>query len=65
MVYSVTQLSQLDGLFVVDVQSILSVVSIKPHDHHVIAGDKHFFVREQKGLEMSLLHAAKAVVDKE
>ena len=55
MVYSITQLSQEDGYRLVHVKSIMSVVAVIPHDHHVVPGDQRFFVWEQMGLDMSTL----------
>ena len=53
-VYSVTQLAMNEGLHVVNTKSILSVVSVQPHQHHVEEGDTCFFIWEQLGLDMSL-----------
>lgn len=55
-VWSVTEQGQL-GLRVIDVKSILSVVSVIPHNHHVQAdsSDECFFIWEQMGMDMALL----------
>ncbi|KAF8068694.1 hypothetical protein FPV67DRAFT_1414845, partial [Lyophyllum atratum] len=44
-----------DGLKVIEAKSIVAVVSVQPHDHHVEDGDTRYFVWEQMGLEMALL----------
>ena len=54
-VYSITELSEEEGLRVVDVKQILSVVAIIPHEHHVLPGDQRYFVWEQMGLDISIL----------
>ena len=55
-VWSVTEGGQ-NGLQVIDAKSILSVVSVIPHNHHVNAdaSDVRFFVWEQMGMDMALL----------
>ena len=55
-VWSVTEGGQ-NGLRVIDAKSILSVVSVIPHNHHVNAdsSDVRFFVWEQMGMDMALL----------
>jgi hypothetical protein len=55
-VWSVTEGGP-SSLQVIDAKSILSVVSVIPHNHHVNAdhSDKRFFVWEQMGLDMALL----------
>lgn len=53
-VWSITELGDL-GLRVIEAKSILAVVSIQPHNHHVVPGDTRFFVWEQIGLDMALL----------
>ena len=55
IVYSVTQLPEEHGLQVIECQTIQSVMSVIPHDHHVESGDRHFFVWEKMGLEISLM----------
>ncbi|KAF8581056.1 hypothetical protein K439DRAFT_1619360 [Ramaria rubella] len=54
--YSITQLPQEVGLRVVEVQSILAVVSMQPHEHYLEQGERCFFVWEKFGLEISILN---------
>jgi hypothetical protein len=54
-VYSVTHLGEAQGLQVIDVKSIESVVSMQPHNHQLIAGESHFFLWEKIGLDVSSL----------
>ncbi|KAF8578386.1 hypothetical protein K439DRAFT_1362390, partial [Ramaria rubella] len=54
-VYSVAQLPEEIGLGVINATSVLAVVSMQPHNHHLEEGDKRFFVWEQIGLKMSIL----------
>jgi hypothetical protein len=37
------------------VKSILAVISVQPHDHHVEAGDTRFFVWEKSDLDIGVL----------
>ncbi|KAF5386899.1 hypothetical protein D9615_001883 [Tricholomella constricta] len=53
-VWSIAKLG-IEGLSVIEAKSIQAVVSIQPHDHHVMDGDTRYFVWEQMGLEMTLL----------
>ena len=55
-VWSVTEGGP-SSLQVIEAKSILSVVSVIPHNRHVNAdhSDKRFFVWEQMGLDMALL----------
>lgn len=55
-VWSVTEGGQ-SGLRVIDAKSILSVVSVIPHNHHVCAdsSDERYFIWEQMGTDMALL----------
>jgi hypothetical protein len=55
-VWSVTEQGQ-RGLRVVDAKSILAVVSVIPHDHHLCddSSDERFFIWEQMGMDMALL----------
>lgn len=63
-VWSMAELGD-EGLRVVPVNTILSVVSVQPHNHHVSPGDTRFFVWEQMGLEMALLSGALDSIDNE
>ena len=36
-------------------KSILAVISVQPHDHHVEAGDTRFFVWEKSDLDIGVL----------
>jgi len=58
-VWSVTEQHD-DGLRVVDVKSIQSVVAVIPHNHHCNEdeSDERFFIWEYMGLEMQLLSGA-------
>ncbi|KAF8592803.1 hypothetical protein K439DRAFT_1650261 [Ramaria rubella] len=60
-VYSVAQLPEEIGLRVINATSILAVVLMQPHNHHLEEGDEHFFVWEQIGLEMSILSSCTEV----
>ena len=51
-VYSVTQIDEQTGFVVVDVKSILAVVSMQPHNHHVKPSEQRFFVWENMGVDM-------------
>jgi hypothetical protein len=53
-VWSMTSLGD-EGLQIIDVKSILAVISVQPHDHHVEAGDTRFFVWEKSGLDIGVL----------
>jgi hypothetical protein len=55
-VWSVTEQGQ-SGLCVINAKSILSVISVIPHNHHVQAdsSDERFFIWEQMGMDMALL----------
>ncbi|TFK31093.1 hypothetical protein BDQ12DRAFT_619574, partial [Crucibulum laeve] len=53
-VWSITKLGP-EALHVVHVQSIISVVAIISHNHHVEARDIRFFVWEQIGLVLSAM----------
>lgn len=55
-VWSVTEQGE-TGLRVIDAKTILSVVSVIPHDHHLTedSSDARFFVWEQMGMDMALL----------
>ena len=65
-VWSVTELGD-EGLRVVNAKSILTVVAIIPHDHHVEegGGDKRFFIWEKIGNDVGLLSDAAGAVDLE
>ncbi|KAF8074614.1 hypothetical protein FPV67DRAFT_1408292 [Lyophyllum atratum] len=63
-VWSMAELG-VEGLQVIPAKSILSVVSVQPHDHHVEDGDTRYFVWEQMGLEMALLADTLPVVEGE
>ncbi|KAF8587607.1 hypothetical protein K439DRAFT_1645815 [Ramaria rubella] len=54
-VYSVAQLSEYEGFCIVDVKDIQSVIAMILHNHHIIPGDKRFFLWEQMGLDISTL----------
>ena len=54
-VYSVTKLPSNEGLHVIRVQDIMSVVSMQPHLHHLSDGKERFFVGEKFGLDVGLL----------
>jgi hypothetical protein len=54
-VYSVTQLPVEEALHMVEAKSILSVVSVQPHDYRVGEEDSHFFIWEQLGLDIGIL----------
>jgi hypothetical protein len=55
-VWSVTEQGE-SGLQVIDAKTILSVISVIPHNHHVCAdsSDERFFIWEQMGMDMALL----------
>ncbi|EDR02845.1 uncharacterized protein LACBIDRAFT_307984 [Laccaria bicolor S238N-H82] len=61
-VWSVTELGD-DGLQVVNAKSILSVVAVIPHNHHVEETDKRFFIWENIGSDVGLLSDAAGAVD--
>ena len=58
-VWSVTELGD-EGLCVINVKCIQSVVAVVPHDHHILAdqSDERYFIWEYLGLEMDLLSDA-------
>lgn len=45
----------IEGLRVVDVESIVACVSMQPHIHHVEPNDVRYFVWEQSGMEIGIL----------
>ncbi|KAF8589330.1 hypothetical protein K439DRAFT_1645153 [Ramaria rubella] len=63
-VYSMTQMDD-NGLQVIDVKTIRSVVSIQPHDYQVVPGDERFFVWEQMGLEMQRMSGHEESLEEE
>lgn len=56
-----------NGLRVVDIESIRACVSMQPHDHHIEAdeSDDRWFVWEQCGLEIGILGGYKEEEDAE
>jgi hypothetical protein len=56
-VWSITELG-VEALHIVPAKTILSVVSVQPHNHHVTPGDTRYFIWEQMGLDMALLSGA-------
>lgn len=63
-VYSVTSLCAIEGLRIVPVQDIISVVSIQPHDYQVIPGEQRYFVWEYTGLDLGILGAEEYIDSK-
>lgn len=63
-VASVTHMER-DGLCVVKAESIVSVVAVIPHSHHVMEdhSDIRFFVWEKMGLDMALLQGLAEEID--
>jgi hypothetical protein len=53
-VYSVTHLGEA-GIQVIDIKSIISVVSIQPHAYQLLPNEPCFFVWEKIGLDVSFL----------
>ena len=64
-VYSMTKLDDTEGLRVVPIKSILSVISVQPHSYQVVPGEQRFFVWEQIGLDMSILLDAEEIPEEE
>jgi hypothetical protein len=62
-VYSVTQLEGKEGLRVICVKDIISVVSMQPHSHHIVPGEKRWFVWEKIGLELHMLRGDEENMD--
>jgi hypothetical protein len=58
VVYSVTKLVEEEGLKVVNVESILSVIAMVPHNYVLEDGKPRFFVWERIGLEVTSLGGA-------
>jgi hypothetical protein len=55
-VYSVTQLEEKEGLRVICVKDIISVVSIQLHSHQIVPGEKRWLIWEKIGLDVHMLH---------
>ncbi|KAF8578619.1 hypothetical protein K439DRAFT_1648728 [Ramaria rubella] len=54
-VYLVMQLLAQQGLHLIDVKSIVTMVSMQPHRHQVQQGEQRFFVWEYLGLDVALV----------
>jgi hypothetical protein len=44
-----------EDLQVIEAKSIVAVISVQPHNHHIEVGNTRFFVWEKSGLEMGVL----------
>jgi hypothetical protein len=54
-VYSVTEMELNNALQVIDVHTIISVVSVQPHDYKTIPSEQRYFIWEQIGLDIAIL----------